>query len=489
MYQTGKNGWWKHWDFMILDVICLQAAYITAFMLRHGMIFPYKWEAYRNMGLMIILLDLCAGFFLENYKDILRRGYFEELKKTVLQISVVVLIVFACMFLAKESEIYSRAVFVQMWLLGILITYAGRWIWKFYLRRKMTDAAHLQKLVVISELENAENTIRGLEEKEYKDFYVSGIILLDNKETIEKKWNTEVSSDTWAVPAGERKLAGVPVLGYGETCVEALQQGIIDEVFIDGHRKNEYVKRILSACEEMGITTHYNLGKNFKTSGKSIVEEFAGHTVLTSSIKFADQRQILAKRVMDILGGLVGILLTGVLTLILAPIIYIQSPGPIFFSQKRVGRNGRIFKIYKFRSMYPDAEARKQELMKENKMQGLMFKMDDDPRIIPIGKFIRKTSLDEFPQFFNVLKGDMSLVGTRPPTLDEYNQYEMHHKVRLAAKPGLTGMWQVSGRSDIVDFEEVVALDKKYIEEWNIGMDLRILFQTVKVVVTGKGSV
>ena len=139
--------------------------------------------------------------------------------------------------------------------------------------------------------------------------------------------------------------------------------------------------------------------------------------------------------------------------------------------------------------MYPDAEERKKELMEKNKMQGLMFKMDDDPRIIPIGKFIRKTSLDEFPQFFNVLKGDMSLVGTRPPTVDEYEQYETHHRVRLAAKPGLTGMWQVSGRSDIVDFEEVVALDKKYIEEWNIGLDIRILLETVKVVLTGKGSV
>ena len=134
---------------------------------------------------------------------------------------------------------------------------------------------------------------------------------------------------------------------------------------------------------------------------------------------------------MDIIGGVVGVIFTGILTVILGPIIYIQSPGPIFFSQKRVGRNGRIFKIYKFRSMYPDAEERKKELLKENKMQGLMFKMDNDPRIIPIGKFIRKTSLDEFPQFFNVLKGDMSLVGTRPPTVDEYEQYERHHMVRL----------------------------------------------------------
>ena len=211
--------------------------------------------------------------------------------------------------------------------------------------------------------------------------------------------------------------------------------------------------------------------------------------VITSSISFADPRQLMLKRGMDILGGIVGIILTALITVIFAPIIYIQSPGPIFFSQERVGRNGRKFKIYKFRSMYPDAEERKKELMAQNKMQGLMFKMDNDPRIIPIGHFMRKTSLDEFPQFFNVLKGDMSLVGTRPPTVDEYEQYEQHHKARLAAKPGLTGMWQVSGRSDIVDFEEVVELDKKYITGWNIGLDFKILFQTVKIVITGKGSV
>lgn len=469
MYQTGKNGWWKHWDFIILDLLCLQIAYISAFMIRHGMILPYRWEEYRSMGIIIDLVELCTSFFLENYKNIIRRGYFEELKKTVLQITTVIIIVFTYLFLTKSSATYSRAVFVEMWVLGIFITYGERCLWKLYLRKKMTDVQHLQKLVVVAALDNAEQTVRELQKKEYKDFYVSGIILLDDAE--------------------ETKIADIPVIGYGAEGTEALQKDIVDEVFVDGSRRNIYVRNILSACEEMGITTHYNLGRNLKASGNFIVEEFADHMVLTSSIKFADQRQVFVKRLMDIIGGAVGLIFTGILTIILGPIIYIQSPGPIFFSQKRVGRNGRIFRIYKFRSMYPDAEERKKELMKENKMQGLMFKMDNDPRIIPIGKFIRKTSLDEFPQFFNVLKGDMSLVGTRPPTVDEYKQYDRHHMVRLAAKPGLTGLWQVSGRSDIVDFEEVVALDKKYIQEWNIGMDLRILFQTVKVVITGKGSV
>ena len=200
---------------------------------------------------------------------------------------------------------------------------------------------------------------------------------------------------------------------------------------------------------------------------------------------------------MDICGGLAGCILTGIIFLFVAPAIYIKSPGPIFFSQYRVGKNGRKFKIYKFRSMYMDAEERKKELMKQNRVSdGLMFKMENDPRVIGsekgpgkgIGNFIRKTSLDEFPQFFNVLKGDMSLVGTRPPTVDEWEKYELHHRARLAIKPGLTGMWQVSGRSDITDFEEVVKLDTSYIAQWSFVLDLRILFKTVLIVLGQKGS-
>ena len=204
---------------------------------------------------------------------------------------------------------------------------------------------------------------------------------------------------------------------------------------------------------------------------------------------------------MDIVGGLIGSILTLMLTVIIGPMIFIKSPGPIFFTQTRVGKNGKQFKMYKFRSMYPDAEARKAELMAENRVDGgLMFKLDYDPRIIGckkrpdgtvkkgIGNFIRDYSLDEFPQFFNVLKGDLSLVGTRPPTVDEWEKYDLHHRARLAIKPGITGMWQVSGRSKITDFEQVVELDKKYIREWSIGLDLRILLQTIRAVLKKDGS-
>jgi exopolysaccharide biosynthesis polyprenyl glycosylphosphotransferase len=203
---------------------------------------------------------------------------------------------------------------------------------------------------------------------------------------------------------------------------------------------------------------------------------------------FHDYNKLLIKRLIDIVGALIGIAITLVVTIFLAPILLIESPGPLFFKQRRVGRNGRFFYMYKFRSMYRDAEERKKELMDQNEMNGLMFKMTDDPRITKVGKFIRKTSIDELPQFFNVLIGDMSLVGTRPPTVDEFKQYESYHKRRLSMKPGITGMWQVSGRSNIEDFEEVVKLDLKYIDNWSIGLDIKILFKTVGAVFRRGGA-
>ena len=191
---------------------------------------------------------------------------------------------------------------------------------------------------------------------------------------------------------------------------------------------------------------------------------------------------------LDLVGALVGCVFLGILTVIVGPMIKLESPGPIFFAQKRVGRNGRIFKMYKFRSMYADAEERKKELMAQNEMNGLMFKMENDPRITKTGAFLRKTSLDEFPQFINILKGDMSLVGTRPPTLDEFAQYSPYHKKRLSFRPGLTGIWQVSGRSDITDFEEIVKLDVEYIDNWSFWLDIKILLKTFLEVFTQKGA-
>jgi lipopolysaccharide/colanic/teichoic acid biosynthesis glycosyltransferase len=254
---------------------------------------------------------------------------------------------------------------------------------------------------------------------------------------------------------------------------------------------------VIRVSEMMGITIHINLDCISETDFMRTIDKVGGIQVLTESIRLASGKQMFAKRVLDILGALVGLVFTGILTVIVGPMIYFSDPGPIFFSQSRVGMNGRKFKIYKFRSMYQDAEARKKDLMEKNEMQGLMFKIEADPRIIGsgpdgtkhgIGWFIRKTSIDEFPQFWNVLKGEMSLVGTRPPTADEWEQYEAHHRARMSIRPGLTGLWQVSGRSDITDFEEVIALDMQYINNWTIYEDIKIILKTVGLLFSGGGA-
>ena len=215
---------------------------------------------------------------------------------------------------------------------------------------------------------------------------------------------------------------------------------------------------------------------------------FGDYSVISYTNTTGRHRGLVIKRGFDILGSLVGLLLTALITPFAALAIKLDSPGPVFFSQTRVGLNGRRFRIYKFRSMYIDAEERKKELEAKNEMQGLMFKIKDDPRVTRVGRFLRRTSLDEFPQFLNILRGEMSLVGTRPPTEDEFARYDQHYRRRLSMTPGLTGMWQVSGRSDVENFDDVVRMDLIYIDQWSLSLDLKILIKTVLVVFGRRGA-
>ena len=198
--------------------------------------------------------------------------------------------------------------------------------------------------------------------------------------------------------------------------------------------------------------------------------------------------QLFLKRCLDVAGALAGLGLTAFLFPIIALAIRLDSPGPLFFRQVRVGENGRLFTCWKFRSMYLDAERRKRELIPLNEMNGAIFKMRNDPRVTRVGQFLRRMSLDELPQFWNVLLGEMSLVGTRPPTPEEVAGYEYKHRKRICIKPGITGLWQVSGRNDIRDFDEVVRLDIEYIDQWSLWLDVKILLKTFRVLLARDGA-
>ena len=264
----------------------------------------------------------------------------------------------------------------------------------------------------------------------------------------------------------------------------------IDQVYIMQRRSNQVeIQPFLNMCMEMGVTVRIIMNAFRAGAAQTYVSSVGTYPILTYHTVSLNASERLIKRIIDIAGSFVGLVLVSPIMLITALVIKLDSPGSIIFKQKRVGQNGRHFYMYKFRSMCVDAETKKSQLMERNEMGSqCMFKMQDDPRITRIGKFIRKTSIDELPQFFNVLCGDMSLVGTRPPTLDEVELYERSHWRRMSIKPGITGMWQVSGRSSITDFDEIVELDTQYIDRWNVLLDIQILMKTVLQVFRRNGA-
>ncbi len=465
-------AWYRHFDFILIDLFCMQAALAIAYSFRNGWSMIFEESYYSRMAVTLMILQLIVVFFCESYSGIMKRSHFEEFKQTLFFASEVLIAFIIFNYLAKFETDYSRMVIVIVWELGIIFSYLCReWRKKAIHKNSADQRNQKESMLILTDSKSVRTVMKKISEDGYNGIAPHGIILLDKNRT------------------GEQ-IDGIPVVASAENAVEYLCQNWVDRVIEVCEKEERAAEDILRDCEEMGITVHRALPESFDNGWKKRVENIGGYTVITDSIEPAGPAEAALKRFADIVGGLAGCVITGILFLFAAPAIYINSPGPIFFSQTRIGKNGRKFKIYKFRSMYMDAEERKKELMKQNKVKdGMMFKMDNDPRIIKgIGNFIRKTSIDEFPQFFNVLKGDMSLVGTRPPTVDEWEKYEKHHRVRMAIKPGLTGMWQVSGRSSITDFEEVVALDLKYIREWSIGLDIRILLKTVKIVLTGSGS-
>lgn len=264
----------------------------------------------------------------------------------------------------------------------------------------------------------------------------------------------------------------------------------IDEVVLVGGQDGAFDYRpYLQICDAMGITVRLLLDFCEPKGIKCYIGSMGRYPVVTFHSVPQNQVGIFFKSIIDKALSLIALVVLSPVFLVTAIAVKATSPGPVFFRQKRVGKNGKAFYIYKFRSMYADAEERKKDLLAQNKMKDdLMFKMDDDPRVTRVGNFIRRTSIDELPQFINVLKGDMSLVGPRPPTFDEVSHYKRWHRRRISIKPGITGMWQVSGRSNIVDFDKVVELDELYIDKWSLSLDFRLLLKTVKIVLSGKGA-
>lgn len=472
MYRKQNKGWAKHFDFMLLDLLCLYISFFTVYIVRYRAMFSFQSRQYYSMFFLLFFTQISVSLINDTFKNVMKRGHYLEFIVTVRHVLLMMLVIAFCLFLTQERDDF-RIILVMTGICDIFVSYAVRSLWKIYVQHKGLHGKS-RSILVLTSRTIVDTVIHNIRLNNYDRCKITGIALMD------ADWIGE-------------EIDGVKIVANINNIVEYVCREWVDEIFINIPKDMVIPEGLIHKFHEMGITTHVNLMHFSEIAGKKQdIERLGGYTVLTSSINMASAKELFLKRTFDILGGFVGCVITGILFLFVAPAIYIQSPGSIFFSQIRVGKNGRKFKIYKFRSMYLDAEERKKELMEQNRIDsGLMFKMENDPRIIGgekgIGGMIRKYSIDEFPQFWNVLKGEMSLVGTRPPTVDEWEKYDLHHRVRLAIKPGITGMWQVSGRSDITDFEEVVRLDREYITNWSIALDIKILIKTILVVLGKKG--
>ena len=425
---------------------------------------PFVLDIHEHV-LFLMVVHVMSYYVSDYSKNFKYRSIAEELIQTI-KYELVYLLLALVVFPLLAPDLPYLSIYNLLWIVEVntlfilVLNLFIRKLWKFLSRKKK----YTQRILLVTTRSRVERVLQQLSAYEYG--YVSAVCIVDGEQSESSNF-TIVTLDNLVTYA---------------------TRSVVDQVVINLPSENFLIADFVSQFEMMGLPVAVNIAAlEFVTNSEKAIQRFGNSSVVNFSTTFYRSSDVALKRSIDIIGSLVGLIICGLVSIFLVPLIK-RDGGPAIFIQDRIGRNGRVFKFYKFRSMRVDAEEIKKDLMSQNQMQGGMFKIENDPRITKIGHFIRKTSLDELPQFWNVLKGDMSLVGTRPPTLDEYMTYTPEQKRRLSFKPGITGLWQISGRSEIKNFDDVVKLDVAYIDGWTIWKDIEILLKTIKVVVMRDGA-
>ena len=449
-----------------VDMILTTAVFVLSYFIRKavpGQVALYPMTEYLWLLFVILPTLYLAMNYYGFYSNKKSLDVFSIIYKLLICFIICGIVSAAAVFITKNA-LFSRLYFGIFLAADYIVLLTERLI----LRKIIIDSSKKnetgKRIVIVGLMEKARKLVKDLQEQEDFPPNIIGYVSLD------------------------QNYVG-KVLGTVDQLPDILIQHAVDEVIFA--LPKDYIGKVeeyIQICEELGVTVRMILDfYNLKIS-KTLLSYIGNLPVLTFYTVSLNEEQLFAKRVVDIIGSLIGLVFTALAFVIFAPVIKLTSKGPVFFVQKRVGQNGRVFHCYKFRTMVADAEDQLSTLKEENEMSGNMFKMKDDPRVTKIGRFLRAYSIDELPQFYNVLRGDMSLVGTRPPTISEVSEYELKHRRRLSIKPGLTGMWQVSGRNEISDFEQVYALDINYIDNWTLLLDFKIMLKTIGVVITKKGA-
>ncbi len=455
----------------VINSAVIVGAFGLAYLLRSGYHPPLR--PFSNYAWAILVILPVWLYLLTKYKLFASLRYLSpsDLLRRVVAVQFFGGIILSSIIYFVDRDSFSRGLLLLFFFLSglfLLLLHVSRRLVLGLLRR---SGYNFRRLLIVGNAESSRRFLKLVGDHGEWGLRIVGFV--------------QVSADL-----AQEQVEGCPVLGRIDNLIEVCKQHPVDEVVFclpkeQIHEAEQYV----SALEELGTTSRMVLNLHDSQQTRCELSFFHNELpILTFYNKCLDSQQLFLKRILDLFGSIVGLLLLLMVYPFVALAIKLDSAGPVFFSQQRIGMNGRLFKCYKFRSMFLDAEARKQELLKQNEMSGAIFKISDDPRITRVGRFLRKSSLDELPQFWNVFKGEMSLVGTRPPTPGEVAAYENWHRRRISIKPGITGLWQVSGRNEITDFDEIVRLDIRYIETWSLWLDLKILLRTVWVLFTGHGA-
>ncbi len=467
----------------LLDLLLTTVAFFGAFFIRDYVlpqflptVFPtglYPIQSYLKIYPLVLIVWSLLLFSHQSYNSHRTVSLLQEAKTTlkVVIFGTVLLGTVAWMTPLKEL---SRSWFALFGLLAGMLLVVEKMGLRLLARYIRARGLNYRTVLMVGTGRQAREAAQVIESHRYWGYKIVGFI--SDGHRLPGKW----SRYRLMGPLSElRRVIEEAVDGRGET---------IDEVvFAVNRRKLEAVEPIFLLCEEVGIRTR--VAMNFFPSRQARVEmeELEGVPFVTYTTTPTDGMHLAGKRILDVSVSLFVLTVTLPLMLLIALGIKLTSPGRILFKQRRMGLNGRVFTLYKFRTMIEDADRRRADVEHLNEMKGPVFKSRLDPRVTGVGRLLRRFSLDEIPQLWNVFRGDMSLVGPRPPIPEEVNLYERWQRRRLSMKPGLTCLWQISGRNDI-DFDRWIQLDLQYIDNWSPSLDLKILLRTIPAVLSGKGA-
>jgi len=472
-----------HKGLLVIDGLLIICGFVLSYYLRtrfHGFFyFDFHEEIYKlrppvefvyYLPGLIVVLPIWLGFlsFFDLYKSLRIYSIFNVLFRVVKATFFCALIIANIVFLSNY-QIISRVFLIFFFFISMSLILIEKFLIYEVAHLVRRKGYNFRSILIVGTGKRVGHFIDQLAFNPQWGLKVEGLIDTDNSLL-------------------GKEFYGYPVVGVLSDLPKILEDQVIDEVvFIVPRSWLPRIQDSIHVCEVVGVQAVVAVDLFNLNIARAKQSDLNGLPFLSFETTFLSGWNKVLKRLIDTVFSFIALVCLFPLMLFIAIMIKITTPGPIFYRQKRVSLNGRVFTMFKFRSMFVDAEKRLEELKEKNEMTGPVFKLKNDPRITPIGKFIRRTSIDELPQLFNVLKGDMSLVGPRPPLPDEVKKYETWQRRRLSMRPGITCVWQVSGRNNI-DFDEWMELDLYYIDNWSLWLDFKILLQTIPAVLLAKGA-